>query len=906
MPTFLCILCIFVLVSFIMVLIDRSRLNKAEERIKLLEKELNWLKRSSADSVGAKTGEESTKPGQPVKTETEKTVQTPGPAMVPAAPMQAISPEPTISQKVDPVDQQEAKTEAIAETRSEIVPEPLPAPVQPNRQPEPQKTYEPRIKDRKPVAEEDWAFGALLRQWKILPPEDYGNSEIGLMQWWLPRIGGLLAVLTLIFFGVWASQGTPPWVKFCEMLGATLAVIGLGAWFVKRHSNVGESLLASGLVMLYVDAMAAYMLPPVRVIENPMIGLLVQFIALTPTLFVGWRRRSMNYLITGQVFAFVSSYFAIREGMGYAALVSAMLPYVLGFVAFRRVPKTALIAVGCIGVYLPLWALAVQIHDSGHGFYVPDATVWGAFVFFAVVVSVMPLLFFLRGKSYFSDSRSECFWQIWNSSNALLSMYFLCENLDRSSFFSLKIFYAVAAVLFLSWAALFAKRDFRGFHFQLFFLKGSTLLSLFLINHFHGNYLWATLLGQFVAFVWTARRTESKWINGFTVASFMLASFYWSNSVELLDVEDWMSSDWWILCVFPWLGAGAVAWFLKKYITEAWAIVFAVFAGVSIYAQTFVMGLNVSVYREFVLLAAIFLSLAWIVLPWLERRFSLIMTGVFFVVAHINFWVMCSDTDIGIARHLEVFPGQNTVFWLVLSAFSLGIVFVLKRFSSRLSSGQHYAADCVTMTLLSISTLVWLATYTDSALVSEFSAAWMILLALVLLAAGKRISLSSGDISIGILPFVIWSVSNNEFSERAFITVAVLTVTWMLLPICVKGFSNGFVKLKDNALWKWALPVGGYIIMAGVLVNYPFDLEQYFTWLFSLTSLVLIVAGIIRKVRPYRIVGLITLGLSVIRLFVFDIEKTATRIIAFAVLSVILIFLGYLYGKFRHYLEDEV
>ena len=48
-----------------------------------------------------------------------------------------------------------------------------------------------------------------LREWKILPPKDLSFEET-VMQWWAPRLGGVLGVLAMIFFAVWSSQFSTP------------------------------------------------------------------------------------------------------------------------------------------------------------------------------------------------------------------------------------------------------------------------------------------------------------------------------------------------------------------------------------------------------------------------------------------------------------------------------------------------------------------------------------------------------------------------------------------------------------------------------------------------------------------------------------------------------------------------
>lgn len=108
------------------------------------------------------------------------------------------------------------------------------------------------------------------------PKRQQGSAELALMQWWAPRIGGGLAVLSIIFFAVYVAQGTPPWVKFMEMVVASFGVFGLGAFFSKKRPGLGNVLVATGLSMIYISSVAGYAVGPVRVVENPLIGALMQ------------------------------------------------------------------------------------------------------------------------------------------------------------------------------------------------------------------------------------------------------------------------------------------------------------------------------------------------------------------------------------------------------------------------------------------------------------------------------------------------------------------------------------------------------------------------------------------------------------------------------------------------------
>jgi len=70
-------------------------------------------------------------------------------------------------------------------------------------------------------------------------------------------------------------------------------------------------------------------------------------------------------------------------------------------------------------------------------------------------------------------------------------------------------------------------------------------------------------------------------------------------------------------------------------------------------------------------------------------------------------------------------------------------------------------------------------------------------------------------------------------------------------------------------------------------------------------SLLLVLGGFFLRSRPMRVVGFVGLGMAILRVFVVDIKDTFYRIIAFAVLAVLFLGLGYLYSRFRDQLRDS-
>jgi uncharacterized membrane protein len=80
-------------------------------------------------------------------------------------------------------------------------------------------------------------------------------------------------------------------------------------------------------------------------------------------------------------------------------------------------------------------------------------------------------------------------------------------------------------------------------------------------------------------------------------------------------------------------------------------------------------------------------------------------------------------------------------------------------------------------------------------------------------------------------------------------------------------------------------------------------LSHYVTVFWGLSAIAIFVAGLAARSRPLRVTGLIGLALCLPRVFVIDIRSTLYRIVAFMVLGGVLIGVGFLYYRFRDWIE---
>jgi hypothetical protein len=85
------------------------------------------------------------------------------------------------------------------------------------------------------------------------------------------------------------------------------------------------------------------------------------------------------------------------------------------------------------------------------------------------------------------------------------------------------------------------------------------------------------------------------------------------------------------------------------------------------------------------------------------------------------------------------------------------------------------------------------------------------------------------------------------------------------------------------------------------------ELATSIAWIFL--SLIFFVVGIWKRVRVYRFISITLFGISILKVFIFDLSflETIYRIISFIVLGVILIFISFLYQRYKDviFLEEK-
>ncbi len=361
-----------------------------------------------------------------------------------------------------------------------------------------------RFRPAEPEAEEfplrDW-----LRRLQLWPPEaEEGGAEARLGAWWATRIGTLLAVVGVVFFGIYVSLHTPPWVKFVELVAVAFGVAGLGLWLERRVAAFGSVVFAGGLALLFFAAYAGHALPGVRVFESFTAGVLAQTAAVAVIVGASLWRRSSGVATLAIGLGYVTAFVSGRGGLDGYALGAAVTLAVVA-VALRRWRGWEGPSVVAMPAAYAIFALGLEAARTAGVVQLPPVH-W-------VALTGLATLFFMRDWRNASVdteevSLGEKVFQNANSSFALLCGAAVALGWARGS---MEVFYLGAAA-WCGVAAWVRTRQVRGGDVvaAVLLAKMTGALTLGVIEVAGARSAALALLVQAWVLAWTARRISSQ------------------------------------------------------------------------------------------------------------------------------------------------------------------------------------------------------------------------------------------------------------------------------------------------------------------------------------------------------------------------------------------------------------
>jgi hypothetical protein len=794
------------------VIAHRKRLNRLEEELhhysKLVERQLQQPAQRVPEAAqrapdAEPAAEDAVQPIEPAA----QPVQAPAPPIEPE--------EPTKTQPIIPATVFSREDSIHSEERV------MPGPAAPAEPEEPEIGPIGRLRD-------------FLRGIGMWPPESVAglDREAVLMQWWLPRVGGLLALLSALFFGVYINQSTSPFIRCIELAATAVGISALGWYLERKFRTFGGVLVVTGLVMLYLASVAAYVLPAMRWIENPLVGALAQAIVLLGISVVGFLRRSEGIVLLAFHLGYLLGIFMAWEGLREGALIAAGLLFVAGALLSRLSIFRHLVWVIIPGSFLvalafPLLAL-VRVVEIPLGLPMQ--------VYLNGVMAGTVVLYLIGGLG--TGLRSRLLFSIGSSLALLATGWFFREfypdTLEWASF-------VLGCTLLAGSLAGWALRG-CGFLAQLLFTKASFLIAVWAILHFAGDLRWMVLAIQTVVVALSTRRARVVALEVVTWAV-AIASIYYFVPVFLTNPV-FGTVLWWLMALYPAVLVLGLALVLPAFPMGTFdykeadrRLVYAAlpFVAVWLWFRLFAVTEAGTVGAPAPFLAVVYGMAVVSLIPWIARWVVLLTSALAFVVASVLF---CSEPFSLILLALLLIPAAGAVFWLTRS----------DALWTNLAENAVYVLGLVPLVL-------WILQATGD---WPGKVALMPLLAIGISGLGALPRLRHAG-AWAFLPLAVLFISEGTRGANMgwMLLAVVIGLAWLALPAFVSRIREGIGWARRFSLWA--------IIGCGLLWIHPAGFsannESWLAWqcVFFATAAVLL-AGSRFLMVPGYFIGAILFG----------------------------------------------
>lgn len=832
-----------------------------------------------------------------------------------------------------------------------------------------------------------------LRPWLegigLWPPRGDADVEARLGAWWATRLGALLAVIGVVFFGIYVSRNTPPVVKLAELVLIAGVAFGAGLWLGRRWPRFGPVVAGAGIALLYFAAFAAYAVPATQVFLTPLPSAIAQLAVTGAALAFAAGRRSETMgamaLGLGYVTAFFAGYVGLEQFASWSALILAA-----GAAGLRLQPgwRSPLV----VALPLAYGVLTVQGLAVWTGLAPTAAALWLPFLAAFAIFLLPDALAAARGRELAHDDRVM---QNLNAGVAVAAGFIVTLRVLPGE---LAAFWFWSGGLMLVLAVFWWWRSQPGSLVPVAACKASSLLALGVITEYEGHLRWLVLLLQAFVLLTAARVTEVRGLRTMTRVVWALAVLLLAHSllgggalpsaatviflalaaVLLALDERWLGAP----RVFSFLAGaflGAAAGYAVRNIAPAGWLP-AAFMGVALLLGI-VGGLSrgwrgPAVAAGFLFLAAHLAMLAFPVhqfsVDWLWLNEAVLLAGALATGFGLTRWAARLDeaglgrilrfgvtflailvlqrvlfaglakgealaATVGVALALmavcprlppwPLVPGlafglvlgwvQHRPFkvrvddtWLLLAATAAWVLPVVWHLSSRRQEllGTAPQRRFVGWLLTGLATWFSLqalrANFTGPALpaavaveaLAVFVLGWRLGLHPAFAAASVLLLAGAGWLALALAGAAGWLVRPDLAATGAVVLLAAVALA---LPVVGRDRPE-----TDAPRWRtwarWLHAIGALGLLFWVAVERRDALAPYATVLWGGVAIAIFVAGLFARERAYRLTGLAGLALCVPRMFFVDLDSTLHRIVAFVVLGLVLLWVGFSYHRFRH------
>lgn len=367
-----------------------------------------------------------------------------------------------------------------------------------------------------------------LREWleplQLWPPSGEANAEVRLAAWWTTRIGALLAVIGVVFLGIYLSRGSPPWVRLAEVAAAAAGVVWLGSWLERRIPKFGAVVFGAGLALVYFMAFGAYAVGPMKVIQSPGTALVCELLAVAGILATAWRRGSHVVATMAVALGHVTAFLALRgETAGFGPWVVLLLGVAAVMLRWvREWSAPSLLALPLAWVFL--YATGATQMRAG----LPLGAIWLWATLYFILHSLRDWAPAWRGAALSVFDRGV---QVANASLAVAVGVILTDFKYTHLAEKWELFFLGSGVILLgsamAWRVVKSGREL----VPVFACKGTGLIALGAIAHFDGHARYLVLLAQAFTMLVSAKQSAMKSLRIATMVVGVVAVGFYCNEM---------------------------------------------------------------------------------------------------------------------------------------------------------------------------------------------------------------------------------------------------------------------------------------------------------------------------------------------------------------------------------------
>ncbi len=365
-----------------------------------------------------------------------------------------------------------------------------------------------------------------LHLWPPSKSETGESAEVQLASWWTIRAGLVIGIIGAVFAGVYVSQRTPPSLRVLALFLVSCGTITLGAKMKDKLEGFGRAIIGGGFALLFFTAFASFALPATKVIDSPTIGIFAQLAALIASIVWSlWKKDQMVATLT-LVLGFVSCGFSHNHDLDRFTLIGLVFLAATGSFLFARRGWLTSFITSLSGSWIAYAVFALL--DLRNGDTPGFPILLGTLIALTILFEAGNLVGIARRIHPLKD-RWRRFLILSNTSAAAILGY----GVTRLTYpDELSTFYFVFALLYFAFTAIHYFRDTDEVLTETLLLKTSALLCLGFAAAFDGPVRWLAIAFQSFALLWTARRSNSRWIAlGFAVVFTVSLGWFWHDLI---------------------------------------------------------------------------------------------------------------------------------------------------------------------------------------------------------------------------------------------------------------------------------------------------------------------------------------------------------------------------------------